>query len=90
MSQIAVVLVSIVELRQLYTRAADQNCPDHGEIAAANIVWGAGKTWLPTDVTNGIDIALSETGMPRIATRNVSKGMLCCLMILELRWPSQA
>ncbi|KAJ7913416.1 hypothetical protein B0H13DRAFT_1612584, partial [Mycena leptocephala] len=73
-------------LAKSFTKNLDEETKtahDHDAIAATNIVWGAAKTWLPTDVTNGIDVALSETGMPRIATYNVSEGMLCCLMILE-------
>ncbi|KAJ6467425.1 hypothetical protein C8R45DRAFT_838483, partial [Mycena sanguinolenta] len=52
---------------------------DHDAIAAVNIVWGAAKTWLPTDVTSNIDDTLAKSGMPRIATRNVSEGTGFCL-----------
>ncbi|KAJ7190609.1 hypothetical protein GGX14DRAFT_603942 [Mycena pura] len=71
-------------LAKSFTKNLDEETKtahDHDAIAAANIVWGAAKTWLPTDVTNGIDAALSKTGMPRIATRNVSEGTGFCLQL---------
>ncbi|KAJ6494572.1 hypothetical protein C8R45DRAFT_824588, partial [Mycena sanguinolenta] len=40
---------------------------DHNAIAAVNIVWGAAKTWLPTDVTSNIDDTLTKSGMSQIA-----------------------
>ncbi|KAJ7511958.1 hypothetical protein B0H11DRAFT_1700203, partial [Mycena galericulata] len=63
-------------LAKSYTKNLDDKTKidhDHDAIAAANIVWGVSKTWFPTDTINNIEKKLSESGMPRIATRNVSE-----------------
>ncbi|KAJ6451546.1 hypothetical protein C8R45DRAFT_848390, partial [Mycena sanguinolenta] len=47
---------------------------EHDAVAATNIVWAAGKAWLPTDITTTIENCLLESGMPQMATRHVSEG----------------
>ncbi|KAJ7867301.1 hypothetical protein B0H13DRAFT_1724908 [Mycena leptocephala] len=47
---------------------------DNNIIAATTVVWGVAKAWLPANITAQIDSKLLETGMPRMATRNISEG----------------
>jgi hypothetical protein len=56
---------------------------DNTIIAATTAVWGVAKAWLPANITEQIDSILLESGMPRMATRNVSEGTLH----LKYFWP---
>ncbi|KAJ7675264.1 hypothetical protein B0H17DRAFT_946085 [Mycena rosella] len=47
---------------------------DTNIIAATTVVWGVAKAQLPTEITDAIDRELLNTGMPRIASRNVAEG----------------
>ncbi|KAJ7248679.1 hypothetical protein C8J57DRAFT_1672411, partial [Mycena rebaudengoi] len=54
---------------------------DHDAIAAANIVWGFSKAWLPTDIIGTIEDHLLESGIPRMATHHIPEGTGFCLKL---------
>lgn len=49
---------------------------DEDAIAALTLMWGLVQAHMPTDITSHVEQALEESGLPRLATRNVAEGML--------------
>ncbi|KAK6972311.1 hypothetical protein R3P38DRAFT_2668552 [Favolaschia claudopus] len=60
-----------------YTKNLDEETRtehDLDAIAAITILWALAKALAPTDITEAIEKTLADSGMPRIATRDVPPG----------------
>jgi hypothetical protein len=60
-----------------YTKTLDsQTAIDHDQdtITAMTLMWGIAKTFLQTETIAAVTDAVDETGLPKLATRNVAKG----------------
>ena len=66
-------------LAKSYTKNLDHaTAVDHNQdtIAAMTLTWSITKSLLPTGMIALVTEAVGETGLPKIATRNVAEGML--------------
>jgi hypothetical protein len=61
-----------------YTKSLDQEARvihDHDAVAAASISWSLFQAAMPQEIISPVYDALSEAGLPRIATRDVEPGI---------------
>jgi hypothetical protein len=69
-------------LAQSYCKKLDSGTKiehDRDAISLLTLCWSLSKAYMPSDVIAPIETALADSGMPRIATRNVPEGVL--------KWP---
>ena len=48
---------------------------DNDIIGASSFIWSLIKSTVPTDISEHVEDFMEKEGLPRIATRNVSKGL---------------
>ncbi|KAF8177336.1 hypothetical protein K438DRAFT_1606496, partial [Mycena galopus ATCC 62051] len=64
-------------LAKSYTRNLDhETAIDHDRdvIAAMTLTWSLAKSLLPTEMIAEVTAAVGETGLPKMATRNIGEG----------------